>query len=162
MTLGQEVCYDSLHSESESALGLPTDSMVTLGEPGDGQVSRDVNFTCRIHPEAQSDVGEPKWVFGFYNKLSLCVKCCRIVDSLPSWRLSPFKPIQSDHLLIADYNDTAFWAGILRWQDPVHSWKASPGSVCKFKSQPYQCHLKVVLIRHLMEVPLDGANRVDS
>ena len=52
-----------------------------------------------------------------------------MVDSVPRWRLSLSWPIQSDHLLIADCDDTAFGAGILTWQDPVHSWKAGPGEV---------------------------------
>ena len=32
-------------------------------------------------------------------------------------------------MLIADDGDTAFGAGTLTWQDPVHSWKAGPGEV---------------------------------
>ena len=32
--------------------------------------------------------------------VSLCVKCCRMVDSVPRWRLSLSWPIQSDHLSI--------------------------------------------------------------
>ena len=32
----------------------------------------------------------------------VCVKCCRMVDSVPRWGLSLSWPIQSDHLLIAD------------------------------------------------------------
>ena len=36
---------------------------------------------------------------------------------------------QSDHLSIADYDDTAIGVGTLTWQDPVHSWKAGPGEV---------------------------------
>ena len=35
--------------------------------------------------------------------ISLCVKCCRMVDSVPRWRLSLSGPIQSDHLSIADW-----------------------------------------------------------
>ena len=50
-----------------------------------------------------------------------------MVDSVPRWRLSLSWPIQSDHLSIADCDDTAFGAGTLTWQDPVHSWKAGPG-----------------------------------
>ena len=49
---------------------------------------RDVNFACRIHPAAQSDIGEQQWVTGFNNELSLCVKCCRMDDSVPRWQLS--------------------------------------------------------------------------
>ena len=56
------------------------DSMVNLGEPGGGQVSRDGNFACRIHPAAQIAIGEQQWV-----TVSLCVKCCRMVDSVPIW-----------------------------------------------------------------------------
>ena len=53
-----------------------------------------------------------------------------MVDSVPRWRLSPTKwSIQSDHLSIADYDDTAFGAGTLTWQDPVLSWKAGPDEV---------------------------------
>ena len=36
---------------------------------------------------------------------------------------------QSDHLLNADCDDTAFGEGTLTWQDPVHSWKAGPSEV---------------------------------
>jgi hypothetical protein len=54
------------------------------------------------------------------------MKCCRMVDSVPRWRLSLSWPIQSDHLWIADCDDTAFRVGTLTWQDPVHSWKAGP------------------------------------
>ena len=68
----------------------------------------DVNFACRIHPAAQSDIGEQQWVTGFHNELSLCVKCCRIVDSVPRWQLSLSRSIQSDHLSIVDGDDTAF------------------------------------------------------
>ena len=52
-----------------------------------------------------------------------------MVDSVPRWQLSLSWPIQSDHLLIADCDDTAFGAGTLTWQDPVHFWKAGPGEV---------------------------------
>ena len=57
---------------------------------------RDVNFACRVHPAVQSDIGEQQWV-------SLCVKCCRMVDSVPRWRLFLSWPIQSDHLSITDW-----------------------------------------------------------
>ena len=60
--------------------------------------------------------------------VSLCVKCCRMVDNAPRWRLSLSWPIQSDHLLIADCDDTA-GAGTLTWQDSIHSWKGGPGEV---------------------------------
>ena len=56
--------------------------MVTLGETGDGPVPRDVNFACRIHPASQSDIVKQQRVTGFHNELSLCVKCCRMVDSV--------------------------------------------------------------------------------
>ena len=59
MTLGQEVCYTSLQSEPASSTEL-ADSMVTLGEPGDG------NFACGIHPAAQIAIGEQQWVTGFH------------------------------------------------------------------------------------------------
>ena len=50
---------------------------------------------------------------GFHNELSLCVKCCKMVGSVPRWQLSLSGPIQSDHLSIAVCDDTAFWAGTL-------------------------------------------------
>ena len=38
--------------------------------------------------------------------VSLCVKCCRMVDSVSRWQLSPTSwSIQSDHLSITDYDD---------------------------------------------------------
>ena len=43
----------------------------------------------------------------------MCVKCCRMVDSVPRWGLSLSSPIQSDHLLIAVCDDTAFGAETL-------------------------------------------------
>ena len=46
-------------------------------------------------------------------ELSLCVKCYRMVYSLPRWWLSLSGPIQSDHLSIAVCDDTAFGAGTL-------------------------------------------------
>jgi hypothetical protein len=52
-----------------------------------------------------------------------------MVDSVPRWQLSLSLPIQSDHLVIADSDDTAFGAGTLTWQDPVHSWKAGPSEI---------------------------------
>jgi hypothetical protein len=50
--------------------------------------------------------------------VSLCVKRCRMVDSVPRWQISLSWPIQSDH-----------WVETFSWQDPVHSWKAGPGEV---------------------------------
>ena len=51
------------------------DSMVTLalGEPGDGQVLKNVNFAYRIHPAAQSDIGKQQWVTGFHCVWSIVV-----------------------------------------------------------------------------------------
>ena len=37
--------------------------------------------------------------------------------------------IPSPPQLIADYDETAFWAGTFPLQDPVHSWKTGPGEV---------------------------------
>ena len=53
---------------------------------------------------ANCDIGEQQWVTGFHNELSLCVKYCRMVDSVPRWQLSLSRPIQLDHLLILDYD----------------------------------------------------------
>jgi hypothetical protein len=60
----------------------------------------------------------------------LGVKCCRIVNSVPRWRLSLSWPIQSDHLSIADCDDTAFGAGTLTWQDPVQESRSFRGHDC--------------------------------
>ena len=38
-----------------------------------------------------------------------------------------------DHKL----DDTAFRAGTLSWQDPVHSWKAAPGEVLTVENKFY-------------------------
>ena len=65
----------------------------------------------------------------------VCVKCCRVVDSVPRWRLSLSGPIKSDHLLIADCDDTPFGDGTLAWQDTVHSWKAGPGEVMSVENK---------------------------
>ena len=35
--------------------------------------------------------------------ISLCVKCCRMVDSVPRWQLSLSWSIHSNHLLITDW-----------------------------------------------------------
>ena len=53
--------------------------------------------------------------------LMVCVKWCRMVDSVPRWQLSLSWPIQSDHL--------SFGVETFSWQDTVHSWKAGPGEV---------------------------------
>ena len=50
--------------------------MVTLGEPRDGEVSRDGNFACGIHPAAQIAIGKQQWVTGFN-----CV-CAVLYDSV--------------------------------------------------------------------------------
>ena len=60
--------------------------------------------------------------------ITVCVKCFRIVDSVPiRHTISILKPIQSDHLSISQTDDTAFGAGTFSWQNPVHSWKGGPG-----------------------------------
>ena len=66
-----------------------------------------------------------------------------MVDSVPRWGLSLSWPIQSDHLLIVDCDDTAFRAGTLTWQDPVHSWKAGPGEVMTVESFFKMCYLNL-------------------
>ena len=59
---------------------------------------RNVNFACKIYPAAQNDIGKQQWVTGFI----VCVKCCRMVDSVARWQLSLSWPIHSDYLSIAD------------------------------------------------------------
>ena len=70
------------------------------GAPGDGYwlgINRcqlclqDTSCSAKWHRQAR--VGH--WVL-------LCVKCCRMVDSVPIWQLSLSWPIQLDHLLLAD------------------------------------------------------------
>ena len=39
---------------------------VKRGRPGVSKVSRAVNFACRIHPAAQSNISEQQWVTGFH------------------------------------------------------------------------------------------------
>ena len=34
-------------------------------------------------------------------------------------------------------DDTAFGAGTISWQDPVHSWKAVPGEVMTVENLPF-------------------------
>jgi hypothetical protein len=67
-----------------------------------------------------------------------------MVDSVPRWQLSLSWTIQSDHLSFADCDDTAFRAGTLTWQDPVHSWKAGPGEVMTVENlfilKPWFCY----------------------
>ena len=59
----------------------------------------------------------------------VCVKCCKMVNSVPRWLLSLSWPIQSDHLSTSQTDDTTFGAGTFSWQDPVHSCWAGPGEV---------------------------------
>ena len=66
-----------------------------------------------------------------------------MIDSVPRWQLSLSRPIQSDHLLIADYDDTVFGAGTLTWQDPVHFWKAGPGEVMTVENKQTLCTVKL-------------------
>ena len=82
---------------------------------------RDVNFACRIHPVAQSDIRKQQWVTGFHNELSLCVKCCWMVDSVPRRQLSLSGPIESDHL-----SQYVMIPPLGREHYPGHSWKAGP------------------------------------
>ena len=70
--------------------------------------------TCQLclHDISRSPKRHRRAAVGHW--VSLCVKCCRMVDSVPRWRLSPTNwPIQSDHLSIADYDDSAFGTGTL-------------------------------------------------
>ena len=96
MTLGQEVCYASLHSEPVSALSLTTVWSIqkNLGMARCQEMSTlPAGYICNAKWHQSAAVG--LWD-------SLCVKCCRMFDSVPRWRLSLSWPIQSDPLLIAD------------------------------------------------------------
>ena len=58
----------------------------------------------------------------------VCVKCCRMVDSVTRWQLSLSWPIHSDHLLITDQ----MIPPLGREHSHVktqYSWKAGPGEV---------------------------------
>ena len=74
------------------------DCMVTLVEPGDGQVQKDVIFVCRIYPAAQRDISEQQQVTGF--------NCVSVVGWLIVYQdgnyLYPDQYSQT-HLLIADW-----------------------------------------------------------
>ena len=111
MTWGQKVCYSSLHSETASTLGLLT--VCSLCGTGDNYLLSDVNFACRIHPAAQSDIGKQQWVTGFH-----CVWSVVGWLIVPRWWLSLSLLIHSDHQLIGLYR-------LLM----VYSWKAGPGEV---------------------------------
>jgi hypothetical protein len=59
----------------------------------------------------------------------VCVKCCRMVDSVPRWLLSLSWPKQSDHLTIAVWMIPPLGREHSHGKTPVHSWKAGPGEV---------------------------------
>ena len=119
----------------------------------DYTVNQCPHWTCQQYGHSEGtqgwlgDIGEQQWVTRFHDEHSVCVKCCRMIESLPRWRLSLSRPIQSDHLWITDCNDTAFGAGSLTWQDPMHSWKAGPGKVMTGKLNK-QKGKKVSLVYH--------------
>ena len=92
-----------------------------MGETGDGQVSRDVKFACRIHPAAQSDIGKQQWVTGFH-----CV-CEVLIVYQDGDYLYPC--LYSHQSVERRLDDTVFGAGTFSWQDPVHSWKACAGKI---------------------------------
>ena len=75
-------------------------------------MSRDVNFAYRIHPAAQSDIGEQQWVTGCPNLATNSILANTVRPSV-------------DRRL----DDTTFGVGTFSWQDPVHSSKAGPGEV---------------------------------
>ena len=105
---------NSLNSEPASELGLLT----VWSLCGNLEMARCWEMsTLHAGYIPQSDIGQQQWFIGFHNELSLCVKCCRMVDIIPRWQLSLSGPIQSDHLSIEDCDDTAFGAGTLTWQD---------------------------------------------
>ena len=65
------------------------------GEPGGGQVSRDGNCTCGIHPAAKSVIDEQRWV-------SLCV--CKVLGWLIVYQLGILS--LSIYLVANTYNQT--------------------------------------------------------
>ena len=94
---GGLLCFTTQWTSVHTGLA---DSMVTLGETrGWLGVERwqfclqDTSHSAKWHRQA-----------ALVHCISLCVKYCRVVDSVPRWRLSPTNwPIQSDHLLITDW-----------------------------------------------------------
>ena len=97
MTWGQEVFHASLHSEPASALGLPT-VWSLWGNPGMARCWEMSTLHAGYIPQHKVTSESSSGSLGFI----VCVKCCRMVDSVPRWCLSLSWPIQSDHLLIAD------------------------------------------------------------
>ena len=98
MTWGQEVCYASLHSEPASALSLPT-VWSLWGNPGMARCWEMSTLPAGYILQRKVTSASSSGSLGSI----VCVKCCRMVDSVPRWWLSLSWPIQSDHLLIADW-----------------------------------------------------------
>ena len=94
---GQEVCYVSLHSEPVSTLGLPT-VWSLWGNPGMARCWEMSTLPAGYIPQRKVTSASSSGSLGFI----VCVKCCRMVDSVPRWWLSLSWPIQSDHRSITD------------------------------------------------------------
>ena len=98
MTWGQEVCYASFQWTPVSALSLPT-VWSHRGNPGVTRCREMATLPAGYIPQRKVPSASSSGSLGFI----VCVKCCRMVDSVPRWGLSLSWPIQSDHLLIADW-----------------------------------------------------------
>ena len=111
MTWGHDICYASLHSEPTSTLDL-----MTVGHSGGTWGWLGVK-RCQLCLQDTFRSTKWHWRAAVGQWVSLCVKFCRIVDSVLflSW---PSVNRRSD--------DMAFRAGTFSWQDPVHCWKAGP------------------------------------
>ena len=87
----------TVHSEPASALGLPT-VWSQLGNLGMARFQEMLSLSAGYIPQRKVTSESSSGSLGFI----VCVKCCRMADSVPRWRLSLSWPIQSDHLLIAN------------------------------------------------------------
>ena len=106
-----------LHSEPAFALGLPT-VWSLWGNLGMARCQEMSILPAGYNPQRKASSASSSGALGFtrfhcvWSVVGWLIVC---QDGFPPrWRLSPTNwPIQSDHLLIADYDDTAFEAGTL-------------------------------------------------
>ena len=103
---------------------LPYNTSHTM-KPSDPLLLVDVALRCGMYPQ-RAAVGN--WV-------SLCVKCCRMVDSVPRWWLSLSWPIKSDHLSVADWMIPPSGREHSHAKTHGNSWKAGPCEVVTVEKQ---------------------------
>ena len=98
--------------------------MVTHREPGDGLCQEMSTLPAGYIPQRKVTLASSSGL--------LCIKCCRMVDSVLSILVNTVRPSVDRRS-----NDTTFGAGTFSWQDPVHSWKAGPGEVMTVEKLRY-------------------------